>query len=429
MARPLKVLVVLTMALAGCSSTAEAAVSFQVFGDGAEVQAYRSLIAAYANANPGARVNLIPVPKQGDHMAKLTTAFASGAPPDLFLLNYRRFGQFGYRDVLEPLGARLGAPSGGTLTEDAFYPQALDAFRVNGTLTCLPQNVSSLVVYYNAALFRAAGLGDAPKAEWTWQDFLAAAKAMTKDTDGDGKTDVYGLGVEPNMIRLAPFVWQAGGEVVDDTAKPTRTALLGDREVEAMKFFIELRRINKVSPEKAEAASEEYEDRFAAGRLGMLLDSRRATTNLRAVKDLDWDVAPLPRYREAATILHADAYCVPKSSKARDAAYRFVEFALGREGAEILARTGRTVPSIRAVAESPAFLDATQEPKHAQVFLDAIPLIRRVPNIAAWNEIETKADPIVEEWYYGLEAPPALGIEIDLATRALFAQDGAGPSP
>lgn len=422
----MKALLVLSLVLAGCSSKEpSASISFQVFGDGAEVQAYQSLIDAFQKAHPGTTVNLVPVPKQGDHMAKLTTAFAAGAPPDLFLLNYRRFGQFAYRGVLEPLGARLG----GALKKDAFYPQALDAFQANGTLTCLPQNVSSLVVYYNVALFKAAGLGEAPASDWTWEDFLAAAKAMTKDTDGDGKTDVYGVGVEPNMIRLAPFVWQAGGEVVDDLYVPTRTTLLGDREIEAMKFFIELRRVNKVSPEKAEAASEDYEDRFAAGRLGMLLDSRRATTALRGVKGLDWDVAPLPRHREAATILHSDAYCVPKASSAakRDAAYRFVEFALGPVGGDLIARTGRTVPSVKAIAQSSAFRDPTQKPKHAQVFLDAISLVRRVPNTATWHEIETKADPIVEEWYYGLEAPPALGIEIDLTTRALFVQRNTAP--
>ena len=38
------------------------------------------------------------------------------------------------------------------------------------------------------------------------------AKKLTKDLDGDGKTDQYGLGVEASIIRLAPFVWSNGGE-------------------------------------------------------------------------------------------------------------------------------------------------------------------------------------------------------------------------
>ena len=39
------------------------------------------------------------------------------------------------------------------------------------------------------------------------------------------------------------------------------------------------------------------------------------------------------------------------------AAWRFVEFALGPEGAPVIAKTGRTVPSLKSVAESDAFLD------------------------------------------------------------------------
>lgn len=413
--------------LPSCAGGGGDAVRLQVFGDGAEIAAYRELIAAYERANPGADVELVAVPSQSDHMAKLATAFAGGDPPDLFIVNYRRFGQLAGKGVIEPFGAHL-AEAG--LHEADFYPQALAAFRVDGTLLCMPQNISSLVVYWNRALFRAAGVA-APRAGWTWQEFLDAATRLTHDTDGDGRADVHGAGTEPTLIRLTPFIWQAGGELVDDTENPTQITLLGPEAVRAMTFFINLRRVHKVSPSVEEAESEDYETRFAAGRLAMLIESRRATTDLRGVSGLDWDVAPLPRDREAATVLHSDAYCVAKASRRRAAALRFVGFALGREGATILARSGRTVPSLRAVAESPAFLDPSMPPASGRVFLDAIPLIRRVPNIETWHEIETRGDKRVDEWYYGTERPEALGIEIRLATLELFAatRPTAGPRP
>ena len=99
--------------------------------------------------------------------------------------------------------------------EEDFYAKALDAFRVDGELVCLPQNISSLVVYYNRDLFR-QGRRERAAPGWTWDDMVEKAIALTRDTDGDGNVDQYGLGVEPTVIRIAPFVWSNGGEIVDD---------------------------------------------------------------------------------------------------------------------------------------------------------------------------------------------------------------------
>lgn len=380
----------------------QAHIRLQAFGDPAELIAYRELIAAFQKHEPDVSVELVPVGKQKDHMAKLATAFAAGDPPDLFLINFRRYGQFAAKGVLEPLGVRL--TTRGEFNENDFYEQTIEAFRYNGQLMCTPQNVSSLVVYYNRKHFRELGL-PLPGAEWNWEEFLHAAKTLTRDTNGDGRMDVYGIGFEPTLIRLSPFIWQAGGDIVDDLKWPTRFTLDTPEANEALDFVHSWYVTHKVAPPLVENKSEDHESRFARGGLGMILHSRRYTATLRSVKDLDWDVASLPRHKQAATALHADAYCMAKASTNKDAAYRFVEFALGAEGAGIISRSGRTVPARRSVAEGPDFLDPTQPPESARVFLDSLDSMRRTPNIAAWNEVETRVDPLVEEWYFGPQPP------------------------
>lgn len=382
---------------AGTPAAPSTEVTLQLFGDPAEVAGYRQLITAFEAKNPDVKVRLVPIGKQKDHMAKLTTAFSGGTPPDLFLLNYRRFGQFAAKGVLEPLGPRMQQSA--VLKEQDLYPQAVEAFRYEGTLACIPQNVSSLVVYWNRGLFQKLGVAP-PKPDWTWDDFRQTAQALTRDEDGDGRNDVHGLAFDPTLSRLAPFIWQAGGEPVNDVKDPRHLELLTAPSQEALRFILRLQRVFKVTPTLEEAKSEKAEARFAAGRLGMHLNSRRLVPTLRDVPELDWDVAPLPRHKQKATVLHADAYCMSRASKAKDAAFRFVEFALGPAGAELLARSGRTVPSLRAVAEGPAFLDPQQRPASARVFLDSISHIRRLPNTAVWNEVEARADIIVEEWFY-----------------------------
>ena len=172
--------------------------------------------------------------------------------------------------------------------------------------------------------------------------------------------------------------------------------------------------------------AEDDETRFLNGRLGMLLESRRLVPALREAATFDWDVAALPTLQDEASILHSDAYCMTKDSKEKDAAWRFVEYALGPEGAAVIAGTGRTVPSLREVAESDAFLDPDQKPANSKVFLDAIASIRNVPTVSTWPEIEDAAEPILENGMYRAQPVDEVVADVDEATRPLFARADDG---
>ena len=394
-------------------------VEFMVFGDPEEIQAYRELIAAYENEQPDVKVKLIEASDRDDLIARLSTSFSAGTPPDLFLLNYRFYAQFAARDVLEPIEDRVDDSD--VFQQEDFYEEAMSAFRFNDTLTCLPQNISSLVVYYNKDLFQEAGVAF-PKEGWKWDDMVAAAKKLTKDSNGDGKAEVYGLGIESSLIRIAPFVWSNGGELVDNDEKPTHFTLDTPEAQVALERFLQLHVTDKVTPNDEEVESEDDETRFQNGRLAMVLSSRRSTPTFRTIQKFDWDVAALPQHKEQAGILHSDAYCLTKASDNKDAAWSFMEYALGPEGAPVVAKSGRTVPSLKSVAESEAFLDPTAKPANSQVFLDTIPVIRQVPSISTWPEIEDAASPILEEAYYNGESAAAVADELRAATDDLFAR-------
>jgi multiple sugar transport system substrate-binding protein len=122
----------------------------------------------------------------------------------------------------------------------------------------------------------------------------------------------------------------------------------------------------------------------------------------------------------AVSILHSDAYCMTASSDAKDAAWRFTEFALGEQGQRILAETGRTVPSLRSVARSDAFFAPGQRPASSEVFLEQIPNLRAVPTIATWPRVEDTVNALLEEAYYEGASALELTIEINQTTRGFF---------
>ena len=436
MARYLTFSLLVLALLVGCGGSESGAkrVSLLVFGDPPELAAYRTLIDEFEREEPGSRVQLIEASDREDLLARLSTSFAGGSPPDLFLINYRFYGQFASKGVLEPLGDR--AEGSDVLDLDGFYPQAVEAFRWNGELTCLPQNVSSLVVYYNRDLFERYAVPE-PRDAWTWREFVAAAQNLTRDEQGfrvqgqdpDRPTTanppnvaVYGVGVEPTIIRIAPFIWSVGEELVDDEERPTRFTLDSPAARSVLNEFFALRSSYGVAPSDVEVEAEDDESRFANGRLAMLLSSRRSTPTFREAAKFDWDVAPLPIHRKPAGILHSDAYCMTRASENKDEAWKFVEFALSAEGQRIVARTGRTVPSLRDVAESPAFLDPNAKPRNSRVFLDVIPTIRRVPTISTWPEIEDTAEGILENGMYLGRPVNEVVAELDRATRPIFAR-------
>jgi len=239
------------------------------------------------------------------------------------------------------------------------------------------------------------------------------AQALTEDTDGDGLTDLHGLGVENSLIRFAPFIWQAGGELVDDTDNPTTLTIDTPEARAAIQWFVDLSLVHKVVPTEPEVLALSDEDRFMAGTTAMLLQSRRVVPTLREIEGFTWDIAPLPVGEEAAGILHSDAYCVAAASENPEAALAFVRWAAGPEGQPIAAQSGRTVPSLVSVSESAAFLgprggvatgtefDRFNPPASARVFLDTVPDIRRTPSISTWTEVEEAFDTTLGRSFYG----------------------------
>lgn len=378
--------------LAGCAGDGggrgaeDRELTLQVAGEAEEMAVYRTLVNGYNLADPAAPVRLIEVADKDQHLQKLSTSFAGGNPPDLFLINFREYSQFAVRGAIEPAGPLL-AQQGFDLA--GYYDQPLEAFTYRGELTCMPQNISSLVVYLNRDILKEAGLPY--PSEWDWNEFSRYASAMTSG-------DVHGVGLEPTLIRLAPFVWSLGGEIVDDLEDPRSLTLDTPEAIEALTYLKDVATAS--GPSLEDITAQDLETRFAAGKLGMFLSSRRETPVFREIQELNWDVAPLPVAEEPASILHSDAYCISSESELPDEAANFISYAVGEEGGTITALGGRTVPALRATAESGAFLDPLQPPRHAEVFLEAIPAIRRTPVIPTWPEIEDVAEEILTRVFY-----------------------------
>ncbi len=400
-------------------------IRFAFFGTEAELKAYQRLIAAFEQIHPEITIEPIGMASGDPSLANgqgagnpyqpwLDTAFTGNNAPDVFMLSYQRMRAFASLGHIEPIGPYLQAST--VLHAEDFYSNALNAFRYDGFpddgLAGIPQNASSLVVYYNRDLFTEFGV-PFPANDWTWVDFAGIAAQLTVDRDGDGLIGVYGLAVEPSISRFAAFVWGAGGELVDDPNRPTNLVLDSPAAQRGLAWFASLGRAGlRVTPTADEAREVPDLVRFGTGHAAMLIHSRRIVPTLREIDGLNWDVAPLPLGAVPANVLHSDAFCLCAGAQDKNAAWAFIEFASGPAGQTILAETGRTVPSLRSVAESDAFLKGTSladalgwetigmSPQNGRAFLDNIPITRQLPSIATVPAVEASFNQAFKRAFY-----------------------------
>ncbi|MEU9889420.1 ABC transporter substrate-binding protein [Sphaerisporangium sp. NPDC051011] len=175
---------------------------------------------------------------------KLLPSLGSGTGPDISAMDTAQIPQYAARDVFQPLDDAYG-PQG--VDPNVLVRSAVDATVFKGKKYGVPMNFTTLKLYWNKDMFRQAGL-DPEKPPANWDEFGDYAKKLTKDTDGDGKPEQYGLAIADHAtIAMWPILfWQNGGGVVSEDG---RTATLDDpATIEAAKHWVDLVTKGKIAP-------------------------------------------------------------------------------------------------------------------------------------------------------------------------------------
>lgn len=169
----------------------------------------KGAVTKWNGANSNIQVKFETFPQPDYSATKLTTAFASGAGPDVFWMSP---GQF-----INYVNNGIAAPLDDIVDKSAYNPASVKGVSVGGKMYALPFEQEPVGLYYRKDHFEAAGI----KPPTTWDEFSAAAKALTTDK----RKGVF-IEVAPGPYQnftWYPFLWSAGGEVVN--ADSTKSAL------------------------------------------------------------------------------------------------------------------------------------------------------------------------------------------------------------
>jgi multiple sugar transport system substrate-binding protein len=305
-------MVTLVLAL-GSAALAQTVNYFSFTAGSDKIDTLEDLIKVFESENPGIKIKYTTA-DFGSYFTKLQTDFAAGTVADVFELNYENFVTFASRDTLLDLGSYLASSS--NVTDSTFYPAALNAFSYEGKQLGLPITFSTVMLYYNKDLFDVAGVGY-PTIDWTWDDVIAAAKAITNPAKR-----VWGISQPVQFWELYKVAAQAGGGL---TVTPTVQIDTPENRA-AAHYLVDKVTVEHIMPTDAEMSGVGDTDMFLNQQLGMIVTGIWMFDQFSNDATFNWDVAVEPGGVKKATHFFSNAAVVSRTSKVPEAAYKWVEF-------------------------------------------------------------------------------------------------------
>ncbi len=293
----------------------------------------------FMQLHPGIKVEAIYKETEELRSGFIVAAIA-GQGPDLVYGPADQVGPFQVMDIIVPLENQFEKE-----WLDSFNPKALTWFK--GHLYQVADKLGNhLTLVYNKKMITIPPETD--------EEFIAIAKEHTKDLDGDGRSDQYGLVwnyTEP--FFYIPFFSGFGGWVMDEQGVPT---LNSQANIDGLNFIKDLRDTYKVIP--AEADYNVADALFKDGKAAMIINGDWSWSGYKKA-GIDIGVAPLPK------INRTGLWCAPMvspkgfsvnvnvSKEKLPLVVEFLKFIMEPENQLVTAKALNTMPTRTILYEDP----------------------------------------------------------------------------
>ncbi|APU16150.1 ABC-type sugar transport system, periplasmic component [Actinoalloteichus sp. GBA129-24] len=179
-------------------------------------------IAIFEEKNPDITVDITFADFES-YWQKLATEAAGGNPPDVVQMDYTYLREYADRGVLLDLAPLVGEQ----IDTDDLVGGLSEAGRVDDGYYAIPIGSNMMSFQYDAAVWDAAG-AVRPETGWTWDDYAAAAAAVTEANGGD---PWGGMDIGEHLHMLDVWLRQNGGQVYTDSGE------LGFTEADLIEFW------------------------------------------------------------------------------------------------------------------------------------------------------------------------------------------------
>ena len=199
------------------------------------------LIPEFEKNNPDIKIKAEFIP-WGELSTKLTTSFAGGIGPDIFMHGQAAIAGFADKGIIMPIDSILSK-----IEDPQDFGATLNAGLFKGKKYYIPVFGSGRLLAYRKDFFVQAGL-DPQDAPMTWEQLISYSKKLTSVENNRYKCAGFDLpvsGVDLQQV-WSGFLYQNGGDLFDNEMNPVFNSTQG---VQALQFYVDLIRKEKVAPD------------------------------------------------------------------------------------------------------------------------------------------------------------------------------------
>ncbi|MDZ7960341.1 MAG: ABC transporter substrate-binding protein [Aulosira sp. DedQUE10] len=363
----------------------------------------QKLVDKFNQTHPKIQVESLYVGQQDQQMPKILAAVVGNAPPDLLWYNPTIAGQLVELDALIPLDELLeNSP-----IKDEIDPSLFTSMEYEGKIWSMPFATNNVGVFYRPSLFKAAGIKNLPR---TWRELRQVAQKLTRDINGDGQIDRYGMVLplgkgEFTVFTWLPFMWSGGGELVSGESQQAAGVNLKENQgaIAALQFWHDLIADGSATLSEPERG---YEiNNLVSGKVAMQVTGPWSLGEIQQ-SGVDFGVFPIPIEQNPATSIGGENLFLFKTTpEQQKAAFEFAEYAVSEAFQTELALGTGYLPVNLKSRQSAKYQTFLEKYPQVKVFLEQAKYGRSRPIFPNYTRISDNLGRAIESVLLGKTSP------------------------
>ena len=246
------------------------------------------------------------VPRE-EYSEWLSRKILAGEEPDVFMVLGSDFDQFSSIGIMKNLDELIGQDA--SFDTEKYFQSALSTGKYGNAQYALPYETVPTLMFVNQTLLTKEGI-EIPDTDWNWEEMYGICRLVTKDLDGDGILDQFGI---CNYDWL-DAVYSNGGEIFQSNGKTCYLA--EDSVIDSVKYIRQLSELYRGQ----KVAQEDFNGGNVAFMPLTFAEYRTYKTypyKIKRYANFKWDCITMPAGKEGGNVSQVDTLLMGISANTR----------------------------------------------------------------------------------------------------------------